>query len=164
MKKTFKFVVSATMEWPESEMTEQRAHDYIMSAIRDCGLKTHIEDSICDCDTKVDEMDVEDADDNTNDRKLAMRQMEQELIGIVREHGDDILPLEDLGMSWTEECDGECYTKDITDISIEHTWDGDTVLNVCINGIDRIPYSDCDREDLGHNLADYIYEEIKANY
>lgn len=168
MKKTFKFVVSVTMEWPESEMTEQRAHDYILSAIRDCYLNKLIEDGICDCDAEIEMIEVEDAgteEPSESDRSLAMLQMEQELIEIVRENGDnDELCIEDLYLSWTEECDGECYTKDITDVSIEHTWDGGERLMVCFNGKDNIPFNECDHDDLGHNLADCIYNEVKANY
>lgn len=167
MKKTFKFVVSATMEWPESEMTEQRAHDYILSAIRDCSLNKLIEDGICDCDAEIEEIEVEDAgteEPSESDRSLAMRQMEQELIEIVRENGDDdVLLLDDIGMKWTEECDGECYTKDIEAIEVRRTWDEDWFLVVNIGGA-LIPFDECDHDDLGHNLADCIYNEIKAYY
>lgn len=168
MKKIFKFVVSATMEWPESEMTEQRAHDYILSAIRDCALNELIEDGICDCDAEIERIEVEDADtgNNITDRSLAMRQMEQELIDIVREHGDDdVLLLDDIGMKWTEEweCDGECYTKDIEAIEVRRTWDEDWFIVVNIDG-ELIPFNECDHDDLGHNLADYIYNEIKTYY
>lgn len=164
MKKTFKFVVSATMEWPESEMTEQRAHDYILSAIRDCYLNKLIEDGICDCDAEIEMIEVEDAEDHTTDRSLAMLGMERTLIDIVRENGEDcVLDLEDLDMKWTSECDGELYTEDITSIEIETTWDGEEFLLVHMDGGDE-PFTDCDREDLGHNLADYIYEEVKSNY
>lgn len=166
MKKTFKFVVSPTMEWPESEMTEQRAHDYILSAIRDCALNKLIEDGICDCDAEIESIEVEDADtgNNITDRSLAMRQMEQELIEIVRENGEDcVLDLEDLDMKWASECDDELYTEDITSIEVETTWDGGEFLLVHMDGGDE-PFSDCDRDDLGHNLADYIYNEIKAYY
>ena len=153
------------MVWPESEMTEQCAHDYIMSAIRDCALNKLIEDGICDCDAELEEIEVEDAEPQASDRTLAMRQMEQELIKIVKENGEDNeLCIEDLYLSWTEECDGECYTKDIADISIKQMWDGSEMLHVCFEGKNCIPFYECDRDDLGHNLADYIYNEVKANY
>ena len=104
--------------------------------------------------------------ENSTDRSLAMRQMEQELIEIVRENGDDegVLLTDDLGIKWTEECDEECYTKEITDIHIEQTWDGGERLIVCFDDEDSEPFNECDEDDLGHNLADYIYNEIKAWY
>lgn len=164
MKKTFKFVVSATMEWPESEMTEQRAHDYILSAIRDCYLNKLIEDGICDCDAEIESIEVEDAGAealSSSDRSLAMRQMEQELIDIVREYGyDNELCLDDLYLAWTHEFEGECYTRDITDIFVEN----ERLVIRFDNGASDQLFNECDRDDLGHNLADYIYNEIKTYY
>lgn len=101
----------------------------------------------------------------TSDRTLAMRQMEQELIEIVKENGEDNeLCIEELYLSWSEECDGECCTKNITGISIKKMWDGSKMLHVCFDGKNHVPFYECDQDDLGHNLADYIYNEIKTYY
>lgn len=168
MKKTFKFTVSATMEWDESEMTEQQAHDDIISGIRDYALNKLVEEGLLDSEACIDTLSIEDVGvvNPNNDRQLAMRQMEQELIGIVRENGDDegVLLTYDLGVKWTEECDEECHTKEITDIHIEYTWDGCERLMVCFDDEDNLTFNECDHDDLGHNLADYIYEEIKTYY
>ena len=66
-------------------------------------------------------------------------------------------------MRWTEECDGECYTKDIEAIEVRRTCDEGWFLVVNIDG-ELIPFNECDHDDLGHNLADCIYEEIKTYY
>lgn len=113
---------------------------------------------------KIMEWDVPE-ESSQNDRGMAMLQMERELINIVHENGEDgTLLIEDLDMSWSEECDGEIHTKEITDISIEQTWDGDERLLVCFDDNEDVPFMGCDEDDLGHNLADYIYEEVKAYY
>ena len=171
MKKTFKFTVNATMEWDENETNEQQAHDDILSGIRDYALNKLVEEGLLDSDACIEELRIEDADDdepsvsNSKDRDMAMRQMERELIDIVHENDEDgTLLIDDLGMSWSEECDGELHTKEITDISIEQTWDGDERLMVCFDDEESVPFMDCDEDDLGHNLADYIYEEVKAYY
>lgn len=112
---------------------------------------------------KITEWDVPEVSAH-KDRSLAMLEMERELIEIVQENGDDdYLDVDDLDMAWTEECDGELYTTDIFSLEVKQSWDGDNILIVHMHGCDR-EYFECDQEDLGHNLADYIYEEVKAYY
>ncbi len=125
----------------------------------DCYGEEHYSVQIHECEIKDSA-----CEEICNYRVLAMRQMEQELIEIVKEHGDDgYLDVEDVGMMWTEECDGECYKKEIFALEVSKTWDEVELLVVHMYGGDDM-FHECDREDLGYNLADYIYSEIKTYF
>lgn len=121
-------------------------------------------------DREIEGVRIKDVADETSstscskDRTKAMLQMERELIDVVHEQGDDgVLLLDDLAMAWSEECDGDIYTKDIEALEVRQSWDEGVYLVVNMNG-ELVPFNECDQNDLGHNLADYIYEEVKAYY
>lgn len=153
---------------------KQLRDNYMQQVEPDDGYEITDEPALFDCypegeygeqhyTVQIYECEVEGSD-STTVRSLAMRQMEQELIEVVKEYGEDgYLDVDDIGMAWTEECDGECYTKEIFALAVGKSWDEDEQLVVHMHGGDEL-FMYCDREDLGHNLADYIYNEMKSYY